>query len=80
MERMMLQPETPTPRRRIFLSNIDLTLVAYQESVSFFDPPANQMSFLEACQACRGISSGISRLLVTYDFRRLTPSLEPGGE
>ena len=75
VERMMIQPETPTPRRRIFLSNIDLTLVAYQESVSFFDPPANQMSFSEAC---RSISRGISRLLVTYDFMagRIAPSLE----
>ena len=75
MDRIMIQPEMPTPRRRIFLSNIDLTLVAYQESVSFFDPPTNQMSFSEAC---RRKSSRISRLLLTYDYMagRLEPLLE----
>ena len=75
VERMMVLPETPTPRRRVFLSNIDLTLVAYQESVSFFDPPANQMSLSEAFhRLCRAIS----HVLVSYDFLagRLVPSLE----
>ena len=75
VERMMVLPETPTPRRRVFLSNIDLTLVAYQESVSFFDPPANQMSLSEAFhRLCRAIS----QVLVSYDFLagRLVPSLE----
>lgn len=75
VQRMMIQPETPTPRRRVFLSNIDLTLVAYQESVSFFDPPANQMSFSETFQR---LSRGISQLLVYYDFMagRLVESAE----
>ncbi|KAH7836951.1 hypothetical protein Vadar_007790 [Vaccinium darrowii] len=61
--------------RRIFLSNIDLGLVAYQESVSFFDPP--QISFAEACEK---LYSALGRLFVHYDFfaGRLVPSLEDG--
>ena len=46
LEKVVIAPEKPTERRRIFLSNIDLSLVVYQESVSFFDPPTNEMTSL----------------------------------
>ncbi|KAK3021628.1 hypothetical protein RJ639_046352 [Escallonia herrerae] len=75
VEKMVVFPEKPTNRRRIFLSNIDLGLVAYQESVAFYDPPSNQMSFSESCQR---LHHALCRLLVKYDFfaGRLVPSLE----
>ncbi|KAJ7961542.1 Omega-hydroxypalmitate O-feruloyl transferase [Quillaja saponaria] len=75
VEKAVITPEKSTTQGQIFLSNIDLGLVVYQESVTFFDPPSNQMSFSEAfnrlCHALR-------RLLVPYAFLagRLVPSLD----
>ncbi|XP_059660155.1 acyltransferase GLAUCE-like [Cornus florida] len=73
VEKVVIVPEKLTEKRRIFLSNIDLGLVAYQESVSFFDPP--QMSF---SQACKYFYCALGRLFVDYDFfaGRLVPSME----
>ncbi|KAK9282368.1 hypothetical protein L1049_005285 [Liquidambar formosana] len=75
MEKVLIAPEKPTKRRRIFLSNIDLSLVVYIDSVTFFDPPPNQMSFSEVCNT---LKRAVSELLVTYDFLagRLVPALE----
>lgn len=75
VEKVVILPEKPTNPRRIFLSNIDLALVVYQESVSFFDPPQNKMSFSEACNS---LYRALSSLLVPYDFfaGRLVPALE----
>ncbi|GFZ19014.1 hypothetical protein Acr_27g0007530 [Actinidia rufa] len=73
VEKFVVCPEKPTKCRRIFLSNIDLGLLIYQESVSFFDPP--RISFLEACQK---LYRALERLFVPYDFfaGRLVSSLE----
>ncbi|KAK9281905.1 hypothetical protein L1049_004813 [Liquidambar formosana] len=75
MEKVLIVPEKPTKRRRIFLSNIDLSLVVYIDSVTFFDPPPNQMTFSEVCHT---LKRAVSELLVTYDFLagRLVPALE----
>ncbi|KAF5930577.1 hypothetical protein HYC85_031450 [Camellia sinensis] len=73
VEKIVIFPGKPTERRRIFLSNIDLSLIAYQESVSFFDPP--KISFAEACEK---LYRALERLFVHYDFfaGRLVRSLE----
>ncbi|KAK7395446.1 hypothetical protein VNO78_16004 [Psophocarpus tetragonolobus] len=75
VEKVVIVPEQPTPRKRMFLSNIDLSLVVYQDSASFFDPPSTQMSFNEICGK---LYNAISKMLVHYDFMagRLVPSLE----
>ncbi|KAJ9169749.1 hypothetical protein P3X46_017906 [Hevea brasiliensis] len=75
VEKVVILPEKPTKCRRIFLSNIDLSLVVYQESVSFFDPPKNKISFSEACNS---LYTALAHLLVPYDFfaGRLVPALE----
>ncbi|TKY66150.1 Shikimate O-hydroxycinnamoyltransferase [Spatholobus suberectus] len=75
VEKVVIAPEQPTPRKRMFLSNIDLSLVVYQDSASFFDPPSSQMSFSEICSK---LYSALSKMLVQYDFMagRLVPSLE----
>ncbi|KAK7293139.1 hypothetical protein RJT34_16000 [Clitoria ternatea] len=75
VEKVVIAPEQSTPYKRIFLSNIDLSLVVYQDSASFFDPPSNQMSFKEICSK---LYSAVGKMLVHYDFMagRLMPSLE----
>ena len=75
VEKVVVAPEQPTPHKRMFLSNIDLSLVVYQDSASFFDPPSNQMSFSEICNK---LYKALSKMLVHYDFMagRLVPSLE----
>ncbi|XP_027351256.1 shikimate O-hydroxycinnamoyltransferase-like [Abrus precatorius] len=75
VEKVVVAPEQPTPCKRMFLSNIDLSLVVYQDSASFFDPPSSQMSFNEICSK---LYSALSKMLVHYDFMagRLVPSLE----
>ncbi|XP_057965553.1 acyltransferase GLAUCE-like [Malania oleifera] len=77
VEKFFIRPAMQTDRRRIFLSNIDQTLVTYQESVSFFGPPPTQMSFSEAVSS---LYQAIGQMLVAYDFLggRLVPSLEDG--
>ncbi|WVZ08092.1 hypothetical protein V8G54_021438 [Vigna mungo] len=75
VEKIVVVPEHPTPHKRMFLSNIDLSLVVYQDSASFFDPPTTQMSFNEICNK---LYSALGKMLVQYDFMagRLVPSLE----
>lgn len=75
VEKAVIVPEQPTPHKRIFLSNIDLSLVVYQDSASFFDPPSCQMSFNEIYSK---LYSALGKILVHYDFMagRLVPSLE----
>lgn len=65
IEKILICPEKSTPNKRMFLSNIDLTLVAYQDSSSFIDPPSNQMSFSEICN---NVYSALRQILVHYDF------------
>lgn len=73
--RRIVKSATPTPPRRICLSNIDHTVVTYQETVSFFDPPEKPTSFSEIYDC---LCNALSQLLVSYDFMagRLVPSLE----
>lgn len=75
VEKIVICPENFTPNKRMFLSNIDLSLVAYQDSASFFDPPSTPMSFSEICN---NLYSALCQLLLHYDFLagRLVPSLE----
>ena len=75
IEKVVVTPEKPTTNRRMFLSNIDLSLVAYVDSASFFDPPNTEMSFSEICAT---LYSALRQLLVHYDFMagRLVPSLD----
>ncbi|XP_061363506.1 acyltransferase GLAUCE-like [Gastrolobium bilobum] len=75
VEKVVIVPEKPTLSKRMFLSNIDLSLVVYQDSASFFDPPTSQMSFSEICSK---LYSALRKMLVHYDFMagRLVPSLE----
>ncbi|KAF9688403.1 hypothetical protein SADUNF_Sadunf02G0193700 [Salix dunnii] len=75
VEKVVIVPEKPTNRRRIFLSNLDLPLVAYQESVSFYDPPEKKISFSESYNT---LFRALRSLLVPYDFfaGRLVPALE----
>ncbi|WJX81664.1 hypothetical protein P8452_64514 [Trifolium repens] len=75
VEKVVIAPEQPTPSKRMFLSNIDLSLVVYQDSASFFDPPTNQMCFSEICSK---LYNALAKMLVHYGFMagRLVPSLE----
>ncbi|KAF5726584.1 hypothetical protein HS088_TW22G00263 [Tripterygium wilfordii] len=75
VEKVVIVPENPTNRRRVFLSNIDLSLVLYQESVSYFDPPTNEISFSEACNV---LYRALGALLVPYSFAagRLVPAID----
>ncbi|KAI4356380.1 hypothetical protein L6164_000407 [Bauhinia variegata] len=75
VEKVVITPENPTPKRRMFLSNIDLSLVVYLDTASFFDPPSTAMSFSEICEK---FYSALSKLFVHYDFMagRLAPSLQ----
>ncbi|KAF1884083.1 hypothetical protein Lal_00013043 [Lupinus albus] len=75
VEKVVIVPEKPTPYKQIFLSNIDLTLVVYQDSASFFDPPSCPMSFYEIYSK---LFSALSKMLVHYGFMagRLVSSLE----
>jgi omega-hydroxypalmitate O-feruloyl transferase len=75
VEKVVIAPEQPTPSKKMFLSNIDLSLVVYQDSASFFDPPTNQMCFSEICSK---LYNALVKMLVHYGFMagRLVPSLE----
>lgn len=75
VEKVVIAPEKPTPHKRMFLSNIDLSLVVYQDSASFFDPPSTQMNFNEICNK---LYNALGKMLVQYDFMagRLVPSLD----
>ncbi|XP_061351932.1 acyltransferase GLAUCE-like [Gastrolobium bilobum] len=75
VEKVVIVPDQPTPSKRMFLSNIDLSLVVFQDSASFFDPPSSQMSFSYICSK---FYSALSKMLVHYYFMagRLVPSLE----
>lgn len=75
VEKVVISPEQPTPSKRMFLSNIDLSLVVYQDSASFFDPPSTQMCFSEICSK---LYTSLRKMLVHYGFvaGRLVPSLE----
>ncbi|BFG42716.1 hypothetical protein CerSpe_289900 [Prunus speciosa] len=75
VEKVVIAPEKLKQPRRLFLSNIDLALVVYQETVIFFDPPSNGMSFSEAYHS---LFNTLGPLLAEYDFLagRLVPSLE----
>jgi omega-hydroxypalmitate O-feruloyl transferase len=75
VEKVVIAPEQPTPSKKMFLSNIDLSLVVYQDSASFFDPPTNHMSFSEICSK---LYNALAKMLVHYGFMagRLVPSLE----
>ncbi|KAL4192722.1 hypothetical protein AMTRI_Chr06g195740 [Amborella trichopoda] len=75
-ERLMVVPVKPIKKHRLFLSNVDLTLVAYYETVAFFKPlKARKLSLLEAFERLR---VGLGEILVAYDFvaGRLSPSKE----
>ncbi|OVA06855.1 Transferase [Macleaya cordata] len=65
IEKLVVVAETPTIRRRLFLSNIDLTLVTYLETVSFIEKTSNDIDFTDIC---RSLYRALSRLLVSYDF------------
>ncbi|CAI8612543.1 unnamed protein product [Vicia faba] len=75
VEKVVIVPEKSTPPKRMFLSNIDLSLVVYQDSASFFDPPSNQIFFSDICTK---LYNALGKMLVHYDFMagRLVPSLE----
>ncbi|ERN02601.1 hypothetical protein AMTR_s00087p00149520 [Amborella trichopoda] len=64
-ERLMVVPAKPIKKHRLFLSNVDLTLMAYYETVAFFKPlKARQLSLLEAFERLRvGLGEGGSVLL-----------------
>nr|ABK24776.1 unknown [Picea sitchensis] len=57
-------PAEPTPRRSMFLSNIDQTLVSTVATITFF-PACKQMSFDEIVQR---YVDALGKLLVHYDF------------
>ncbi|MED6108992.1 hypothetical protein PIB30_029333 [Stylosanthes scabra] len=76
VDKVVVYPEQPSlNNKRIFLSNIDLSLVVYQDTVSFFDPPSSEISFSEIYNK---LCKAFSKLLVPYDFMagRLVQSLE----
>ncbi|KAL1321357.1 hypothetical protein AAHE18_14G121700 [Arachis hypogaea] len=75
IEKVVVYPEQSTLKKRIFLSNIDLCLVVYQDTVFFFDPPTSEMSFSEIFNK---LCNAFGKLLVHYDFMagRLVQSLE----
>ncbi|PKI76765.1 hypothetical protein CRG98_002751 [Punica granatum] len=78
VEKVVITPDRPTERRRLFLSNIDLNLRGYQESVCFFCPPTSQLTFPDVKKA---VYSALGSLLVPYDFLagRLVRALQEGG-
>ncbi|KAI3943284.1 hypothetical protein MKW92_037424 [Papaver armeniacum] len=65
VEKHVIVPETLLNRRRLFLSNIDLTLVSYLETVSFIEPTSKDISFAEICSS---FYRALGRVLVSYDF------------
>ncbi|XP_031475472.2 acyltransferase GLAUCE-like [Nymphaea colorata] len=73
VETSVVVPAEPTKRGRLFLSNIDLTLVAYHESVAFFLPKPVPDPFPEVEKT---LKTALTRLLVHYDFMagRLAPT------
>ncbi|KAL1352222.1 acyltransferase GLAUCE-like [Arachis hypogaea] len=75
LEKVIVYPEQSTLNKRIFLSNIDLYLVVYQDNIFFFDPPSSKMSFSKIFNK---LCNAFSKLLVHYDFMagRLVQSLE----
>lgn len=74
VENFTVVPETPTRRRRLFLSNIDLTLVSYYETLTFFEPPT-ATSKVTLSEVCDNLRNALSQLLVAYDF--VAGRLEP---
>ncbi|ERN02587.1 hypothetical protein AMTR_s00087p00109880 [Amborella trichopoda] len=73
-ERLMVVPAKLIKKHRLFFSNIDLTLVAYYETMAFFKPlRARQLCLLEAFER---LQVGLGEVLVGYDFvaERLNPS------
>lgn len=78
IDKVIITPENPKPSTRMFLSNIDLSLVVYQDSASFFDPPTPEMSFSEICNK---LCCAMRKMLVHYDFLagQLVPSPEEDG-
>ncbi|CAN6462778.1 unnamed protein product [Victoria cruziana] len=75
VETSVVVPAEPTKGCRLFLSNIDLTLVAYHESMAFFLPKPVPDPFPEVQKT---LKAALSRLLVDYNFMagRLVPTLE----
>eukprot|EP00257_Ricinus_communis_P017486 XP_015575929.1 omega-hydroxypalmitate O-feruloyl transferase-like [Ricinus communis] len=75
IEKLIIASEKSTEQRHIFLSKLDLSVMLYLESVSFVDPPANNISF---SQICNNMCEALSRLLVPYDFvaGRLVPAID----
>lgn len=65
VEKFTVVPHAPGHRRRLFLSNIDLTLVSYLETVAFFEQPP---SHVELAALSSSFCGALSRLLVDYDF------------
>ncbi|RZC90585.1 hypothetical protein C5167_029716 [Papaver somniferum] len=65
VEKHVIVPETLLNRRRLFLSNIDLTLVSYIETVSFIEATINAISFAEICSS---FYRALRLILVSYDF------------
>ncbi|KAJ8630373.1 hypothetical protein MRB53_023696 [Persea americana] len=47
VEKFTVVPRHRGRRRRLFLSNIDLTLVAFLETVAFFEPPRSPVALAE---------------------------------
>ncbi|KAJ8630612.1 hypothetical protein MRB53_023935 [Persea americana] len=47
VEKFTVVPQTPGRRCRLFLSNIELTLVAFLETVAFFEPPPSPVALAE---------------------------------
>ncbi|KAL1359603.1 hypothetical protein AAHE18_04G118400 [Arachis hypogaea] len=65
IEKVVVYPEQSTLNKRIFLSNIDLCLVVYQDNVFFFDSPSSEMSFSEIFNK---LCNAFGKLLMHYNF------------
>lgn len=65
VEKVIIKPNKPSQRRTIFFVKHRLNSCRVPRLVSFFDPPNNKMSFLEAYHS---LCCALSTLLVTYDF------------
>lgn len=78
IQKTLLLPKTETEPRRMFLSNIDLSLLGHHEHVCFFHPPANGMSFERVREI---LHDALEALLVPYDFLagRLVPAADDAG-
>ncbi|KAI4304579.1 hypothetical protein MLD38_040066 [Melastoma candidum] len=79
IERTVLFPKTKnTKPRRLFLSNIDLSLLGHHEHVCFFHTPPNGMTFQRVREI---LHDSLETLLVPYDFLagRLVPSADDVG-